>query len=356
MKTFTNLWDDLISFENLYESWRKARRNKTAWETVRKFGFHIEKVLWNLQEELSSMSYQPGEYDSFVIYKPKERIITRAPFRDRIVHHALINIIEPIFEARFYAHSYACRVGKGTHNAMRQAHKYLEQSQYYMKCDLKKYFPSINHEILKQLLFRYIADEKVRWLIEKIVDVPCDCVKYDIGDDLLSQDLAIQGVGIPIGNLTSQFFANVYLNPFDHFVKDELRCPSYIRYMDDFVFFSDSKERLHGWLEQAEDYLLNRLRLKVHETKRQIFPCRDGLDFVGYRIYPDVIRVRKSSCKAFIRRYRHLLIQQKKHRTNRRSEKLRGSIAGWVGHIQQAYSNKLRRDILSRIPKEVFAR
>jgi len=234
MKTYKNLYETIFSFDNLSLAARKAQRGKRFKENVAQFNMNLEKELLNLLGELQQQNYQPGEYRSFFIYEPKKRMISAAPYRDRVVHHALMNVIGSIFEKSFIFDSYANQIGKGTHRAVQRFQTYLRRYRYVLKCDIKKYFPSIDHEILKQKIRRKIADQKTLWLIDTIIDnsnpqVPV--IDYFPGDDLLTP--IERRRGLPIGNLTSQFFANVYLNDFDHFVKEQLRCQAYVRYVDD---------------------------------------------------------------------------------------------------------------------------
>lgn len=242
MKTYKNLFETLISFDNLLKASKKAQRDKRFRDNVARFNLNLEKNLIELQRELSQQVYHPGEYRSFYIYEPKKRLISAAPYRDRVVHHALCNVIEPIFERSFIFDSYANRKGKGTHRAVHRFQTYLQKYKYVLKCDIRKYFPSIDHQILKQKVRRKIADEQTLWLIDTIIDnsnLQEEVFDYFPGDDLFTPSERRRG--LPIGNLTSQFFANVYLNDFDHFVKEKLRCQAYERYVDDFVLLVNDK-------------------------------------------------------------------------------------------------------------------
>ncbi len=236
MKTFKNLFQKISSFENLLLAAHKAAKGKRENANVLNFFFKLEENLFQLGEELTRQSYRPGSYSTFRIYDPKPRMISAAPFRDRVVHHALINIIEPFFKRSFIFDSYANRVGKGTHKAIRRYQEFLRRYNFVLKCDIKKYFPSIDHEILKQLIRRTIFDQKTLWLLDTIIDgsnPQAPILDYFPRDELFTP--FIRRKGLPIGNLTSQFFANVYLNPLDHFVKENLRCQGYLRYVDDCV-------------------------------------------------------------------------------------------------------------------------
>ena len=242
MKTHKNLFQRIVSFANLLEAAHKAAKGKRERLNVMAFFESLEENIWLLRAELSDEAYRPGQYTSFMIYKPKPRMISAAPFRDRVVHHALINVIGPLLERSLIHDTYANRTEKGTHKAIRRFQGFLREYDYALKCDIRKYFPSIDHEILKVMFRSVIADERVLRLMDLIVDSSNEqefvCQYFD-GDDLLTP--VSRRKGLPIGNLTSQLFANFYLSPFDHFVKEMLGCKAYVRYVDDFVLFSNSK-------------------------------------------------------------------------------------------------------------------
>jgi retron-type reverse transcriptase len=209
----------------------------------------MERNLLQLQRELCDQTYRPGPYHNFYIYEPKLRLVSAVPFRDRVVHHALCQVIEPIWEPRFIHTSFACRRGNGTHKALDQCQAWARQYRYVFHGDIVKYFPSIDHRIMRSLLARRIADRQVMWLIDQILDSGAGIQAseyppiYFSGDDLFT---ALRPRGLPIGNLTSQFWANVYLHELDKLVKHRLRCPAYLRYMDDSVLFYDDKAQLHN--------------------------------------------------------------------------------------------------------------
>jgi hypothetical protein len=245
MKTYRNLYPQVWDWDNLYLAYRKARKGKRSHVAVADFEYNLESDLVTLQAELRDKTYTPGPYTSFYIHEPKRRLISAAPFRDRVAHHALCNVIEPIFERSFIHDSYANRAGKGTHRALDRAQEYARRFPYILQCDVRQFFPSIDHAILRDLLGRKIADPDVLWLIDRVLESGEGVLSeaYDMewfpGDDLLA---VLRPRGLPIGNLTSQFclhlgrrhrWANCYLNPFDHFVKRELKCPAYVRYVDD---------------------------------------------------------------------------------------------------------------------------
>ena len=232
MKRLRDLWPQLIAFENLWRAWRQARRGKSRSTGAVAFELNLERELLTLQRELADGSYQPGGYRLFTLYERKPRLIAAAPFRDRVVHHAVMNIIEPPLDRTFIFDSYACRQGKGTHAAVNRYQRWAQRYPYVLKLDVRRYFPSIDHALLKAKLRRRIADPHVVALLDQIIDgSPADVAGdplYFPGDDLLTP--AERQRGIPIGNLTSQFFANLYLDDLDHWLKEQCRVPAYLRY------------------------------------------------------------------------------------------------------------------------------
>ncbi len=284
MQRIGNLKEQFLSFENIYKAWKKAFKSTKTIEAY-EYSFHLEKNLFELQEKLDCGAYIPGEYRYFTITDPKERRISVAPFRDRIVHHALINILEPIYEKRFIYHSYATRKSKGTHKAIKQAQVYLRKNRWYLKMDIARYFDNIDHGVLYELLSRKIKDEFILSLCRKIM------AKGGDGKH-----------GLPIGNLTSQFWANVYLDCFDHFVKDHTKIKPYLRYMDDFCLFSNDKNDLKAIRPVIEDFLLSKLGLRTKPQTTLINSSLHGLPFLGVRIFPSLIRVRSENIKRSLKR------------------------------------------------------
>ena len=288
-------------------------------------------------------TYQPGKYQVFRVNSPKPRLISAAPYRDRVVHHALCNIIQPIFERTFIFDSYANRSGFGTHRALRRFTHFARSSRYILQCDVRKYFPSIDLEILKALIRRKIKCPDTLWLIDNIIDSsnPQEpSIEYFPGDSLLTP--LERRRGLPIGNLTSQFFANIYLNGFDHFVKESLKAAKYLRYVDDFALFSDDKAYLADARCAIEDYLAA-LRLRIHPIKSQLFETHIGANFVGFRVLPDRIRVRNDNLR---RARRRLSCLQWAYAHDRISfEQLTQSVQSWAAHLKHGNTAHLRRDI-----------
>jgi len=282
------IYDQITSWPNLYLAYRKACRHKKRKAETAEWMFNCEKYLLELQQELVGHRYQPQPYKYFTIKEPKERTISVAAFRDRVVHHALVNVIEPYFEAVFIKDSYATRKNKGLHLAVKAAQSYVRGNDWYLKLDITKFFDNIDHAILMGLISRKIKDPEVLNLCRIILK-----------NQTLSSGLE-SGKGLPVGNLTSQFFANIYLNGMDHFVKQVLGYKAYVRYMDDFVLFNNDPKKLKEALLLLESYL-RQLGLQIKPKSMQINRCTQGLPFLGYRIYPNLIRVRQENLKRCIR-------------------------------------------------------
>ena len=328
---------------------RKGTRTKTGKryrKSVLAFNDNLEEELLQLQTKLTTKTYCPGRYKTFEIFDPKPRIISAAPYRDRVVHHALCNIIVPLIERTFIDGSYANRLGFGTHRALEQFVKFARSHTYILQCDIRKYFPSIDHQILKTILRRKIKCADTLWLIDKIIDSCREqptAIEYFPEDDLLTP--IQRQKGLPIGNLTSQFFANVYLNGFDHFVKEQLKARKYLRYVDDFALFSDDRVFLSEARSAIEEYLAT-LRLKIHPTKSQLLETQYGANFVGFRVLPHRIRVRSDNLKRVRKRFKKLQIEYAQGEVP--LEKLIQRIQSWEAHIKHGDTYQLRRDIFNR--------
>jgi retron-type reverse transcriptase len=351
MKTFKNLYTQIYSFANLYRAFRAARKGKRGRAAVASFEFNLEHNLLSLERELREQTYQPGAYTNFYIYEPKRRLVSAAPFPDRVVHHALCNVIEPIWEARFIHANFACRKDKGTHKALDQAHAWVKQYRYVFHGDIVKYFPSIDHQILRRLLARRIADRQTMWLIDQIMNSGVGIqareapVIYFPGDDLFA---ANRPRGLPIGNLTSQLWANIYLHELDKFVKHKLRCKAYQRYMDDFLLFANDKAQLHHWREAIRDFLASQLRLTLHPKKSLVFPVNVGLDFCGFRLYPTHRRLRRSSIRRFVQRFRK---QREAYWQGELSlDDLTISVQSWAAHAAHGDTWRLRERLFNDYP------
>lgn len=351
MKRYGRLWPQIIAFENLLKAAKQAQKGKRYRPAVLVFNYGLENELHQLQEELINQTYQPGAYRTFRILDPKPRLISAAPYRDRVVHHALCNIIVPLLDPTFISTTYANRTGYGTHRALQKSLQFIRRFSYVLQCDIRKYFPSIDHEILKQLIRHKIKCRKTLWLIENLIDssnTQEPAIDYFCGDNLLTP--LERRKGLPIGNLTSQFFANVYLNGFDHFVKETLKCRHYLRYVDDFCLFSDDLAYLQHCRPALETYL-DQLRLRMHPIKTQLFATRYGVNFVGFRIIPTTltipktlrIRVRSDNLRRSRRRLRQL---QRDYKAGRVSlEAVIQRLRSWEAHLFHGNTHGLRRSV-----------
>jgi retron-type reverse transcriptase len=319
---------DVASYQNLSAAFTEARRGKSKITSVREFWADYEENLLVIQEQLLNGEWRPSPYRHFIVNDTKPRLISAVPFSDRVVHHAIVRQLEPFYEHRFCNRSYACRVGFGTHRAVQRLQQDMQSADYILKCDIRKYFPSINHCLLTTHLDRYIKCPRLRALIAVII------ASY-------KSNQLTDPCGLPLGNQTSQFFGNVYLNDFDHFVTRDLGCQRYIRYVDDFVLLSDSKDQLHTWREEIIDYLRVSLQLELHPSKVFVQPVTVGLDFLGYTVYPTHRRLRPSNGYRFRRRMKRILTTVPPG-----DEAVRRRLAAWFGHAKHADTYSLRRTLL----------
>lgn len=251
-------------------------------------------------------------------------------------------MLEPLFEPRFLENSFACRKGKGTHAGMRRALHHAARHPYALKCDLKRYFPSIDHGILTGEISRVVADASVMDLIGKILASHRDGARREYGDDLF--DFTDHPRGLPIGNLTSQFFANIHLDRFDHFVKQELRVPGYVRYVDDFILFGPDRATLHRWGKQCREYLAAR-QMELHPDKYRLCRTAEGVDFCGFVVRADGrVRLRSSGVRRFRKRY--LRIKHEWKAGQREASDLRDAVRSWIAHASHAHTWRLRTKVL----------
>jgi RNA-directed DNA polymerase len=343
VKTFKNLFDSITTFENLLLAARKAQKGKRFKNSTALFNLNLEKELLCLQRELRYNTYRHGDYHNFYIYDPKMRLISAAPYRDRVVHHALCNVIEPIIDRTFIHDSYACRKGKGTHAAVNRYTAFARRNKYVLKGDIRKYFQSVDHQILMDAVERKIKCQKTLWLIREIIGSRTDKshVVYFKTDDLFTP--YNKNRAIPIGNLTSQFFANVYLNGLDHYVKGRLGCRYYIRYVDDFVVFDNSKSRLHDVHASIAGYL-ETMRLALHKRKCRVFRVGDGVSFLGYRIYPTHRLLKKQNVLRMRRKIRKMSQQYACGQISQKD--IQQCIQSWIGHAAHADTYRLRERLL----------
>ena len=323
MKRHGNLYEIVYSFENLYSAYNKAIKNKRWKPEVLEYSFNLEENLFQLQEELINQNYIPGNYRQFYVYVPKVRLIKSLPFKDRVLQHAVNNILQPMFEKTFYEHSYACRNGKGPIEASNTLFEWMKNyakcgyKVFCLKCDIAKYFLNVNLNILFNIYSKKIKDCNFLSLLYIVLEL----------NKRIKE--------LPVGNLTSQLSGNVYLNELDHFILTKLKPLKYIRYMDDFLLFSDSKEKLAHMLNEIIWFLEHKLKLKLND-KTRIFPIKSGVDFVGYIHYFTHRRLRKSTWKRCKRRLKKDVIKFFNDKLS--YESLRSKFSSLLGKLKHSDS------------------
>jgi len=343
--TDSSLYSQIVDWSNLLLAFRLAAKGKRGKQSAAGFEHQVADRLIHLQRELTDFSYQPGGYVNFLIHEPKKRQVSAAPFRDRVVHHALCNVIEPIFERQFIPDSYANRAGKGTHAAIDRLQSFARRHRYVLRLDIVKHFPSLDHSVLILNLRQTIRDEDVMWLIRRIIasgegvlDDEYDMV-YFPGDDLFAIN---RPRGLPIGNLTSQFWSNVYLTPLDLFVTQKLKCTAYLRYVDDFALFSDSKRQLYEWKQAIIGFLYG-LRLTIHEAPAQVIPSAHGIPWLGFVVFPTHRRVKARNVVKFTRRFRARWEEYCAGQIT--FAEFDASVKGWVNHVRYGDTWGLRKHV-----------
>jgi retron-type reverse transcriptase len=328
-------FDEIVCFENLLHAAYSCRQGKTKANATLSFFNNLEENIIQIQNELIWGLYSLAPYHHFYVFEPKRRLISAPHFRDRVVHRAIYNIIEPMFDCQFIYDSYACRRNKGTHKGADRAQRFIRQVEqkhgkaYALKADISRYFSSIDHCILKSIVEAKLQCERTKALLFYIIDnSPSDAM----------------GVGIPLGNLTSQIFANVYLNELDRFAKHKLKAKRYLRYMDDFTIIHHDKNQLHKWRRDIEQFLHCHLRLKTN-SKTQVFPIAKSngrsLDFLGYRIYSTHRLLRKSSVKRIKTKLKKCRAQYERGEIS--LDEINPCIQSWLGHASHANSFNLKR-------------
>ncbi len=342
-KTHDRLFDRIANFQALRTAARKAIKGKRNKPAPAAFMANQEKELLRLERELRDGSYKPGGYVTIFIKDPKSRMVSAAPFRDRVVHHALCAVIEPIFERGFIYDSYANRSGKGTHRAVARYERFRDRSSHVLRCDIHRYFPSIDHEILKRDVRRRVACERTLRLIDTIIDGsnPQEPVHIHYpGDDLLTPFERKRG--LPIGNLTSQFFANLYLDGLDHFVKEKLRAKGYVRYVDDFALFHDDPATLESWRQSIGVFLEGR-RLSLHADKTFVQRTSEPAPFLGYVLYAGYRGLPEDNVRRFRNRLRGL--RDRLRAGTATNEEIEQKIGAWIAHAAHANTWRLRNAI-----------
>ena len=311
MKRIGGLFDEIISIENLQLADEKARRGKRKSKDILSHDENCEQNIIDLHLALKNKTFSTSKYNIFVIQEKKERVISSLPYIDRIVHHAIIQVLEPVFTKIFIANTYSCIKGRGIHGAataVKKALKDVDNTTYCLKLDIKQFYPSINHDVLKTIIRRKIKDKDLLWLLDDIID---------------------STNGVPIGNYTSQYFANLYLTYFDHWLKEVKKVKYYFRYADDMVILHGSKEYLHQLLAEIREYIENQLQLTIKDNY-QISPVESrGIDFVGYVFYHGYTLLRKGIKKSFAKMMKY----------NRNKQSF-SSYNGWIKHCNGHHLRK----------------
>lgn len=347
MSRVTGLWPTLTSPAHLFAAAHAAARRKRRRPDVAAFVLDLETQVFALRRDLLAGAWTPGLYRTFKVMDPKPRVISAAPFLDRIVHHALTMLLEPHFERRFIRDSYACRTGYGTHRALDRARAACRRFRYVLKADIVRYFPSIDHAILLRQLGRVVGCRRTLDLAARIIDgfeLPADLRAdpiYFPGDTLFTP--VERPHGLPLGNQTSQFFANVYLDPFDHFVVRRLRPGCYLRYVDDLLLFGHDARCLLSQRDAIVEWLA-RVRLLVHPRKTRVFRVRDGVTFLGWRLFDDRTRLVRPAVVRFRRRLRWMQREYAARRLD--GAAVRQRVHGWLGHAAWGDTWRLRQSLL----------
>lgn len=345
---YPTLWTTLTAPSSLLLAAQTAARGKRSRPDVARFLLNLEPELVRLCRRLRDGTYRPLPYRTFEIFDPKPRLISAAPFCDRVVHHALTRIVEPIFELRFLPDSYACRLGFGSHKAIRGARRAAARFPFVLKCDIRKYFPSIDHEILFRMIAEEIDCPHTLALTQLIISHSSEqetLAHYFPGDTLFTPYERPRG--LPLGNQTSQFFANVYLNPLDHFIRDHL-CPGdYFRYVDDFLLFGDDKTQLAQMRRQIEDFLCG-YRLTIHPGKSRVYRTHDGVTFLGWRIFPHHSRLVRPNVQRFRAKLRQLQSEYANGRID--WDDVQAAVQAWIAHASHGDTWKLRQRIFDEFP------
>lgn len=319
-------YKDIVCLENLLDAWKEFLSGKRLRKDVQQFELNLMGNVISLHRDLATKQYKHSAYMAFNISDPKPRNIHKAAVRDRLLHHAIYRILYPFFDRTFIADSYSCRVGKGTHKAMDRFREYGYKvsknhlrTAWVLKCDIRKFFVSINHATLIAILERSIPDKDIIWLLSRIIQS-----FYSTRD----------GVGLPLGNLTSQLLVNIYMNEFDQFVRHTLKARWYVRYADDFVFLSEDEKWLQEILLRMRDFLQNRLQLELHPQKVSISTIASGIDFLGWVHFPDHRVLRTTTRRRMTRRL-------KEHPTNE-------TLQSYLGFLSHGNTFNLRKELLQK--------
>jgi RNA-directed DNA polymerase len=355
MRRARHLMAQLTSFEALWLASRRARRGKRRSPGAAAFEHHLEANLLQVQASLRDGSFRWLGYRTFEVRDPVPRTIRAAPFRDRVVHHALCAQLEPLLERRMIEDSFACRVGKGTHRAVARLERFLRAGGWVVKVDVRKYFFAIDHALLRAQLRQVVADPAVLQLLDTLLDTydATPEVPYPLpGDHRVATAPGTEGAidaagrprGLPIGNLTSQLLANAFLTPVDRFIKEQLRVRRYVRYMDDLVLVAPDRATAQAWLAAVAGQLAA-LRLLPHPRKTQLFPATNGVRFLGFRVYPDGRRIRRDNLQRLVRRMRRQMVAVQ--RGHLPPDRVLASLRSWLGFADPVRHRTLLNAVLA---------
>ncbi|MDP3918352.1 MAG: reverse transcriptase/maturase family protein [Nanoarchaeota archaeon] len=335
-------YSQLCSYENLKKAFKKARKRKTLKPYVIEFEKNLETNLLQLRTELILHIYRPKPLETFILRDPKTRKISKSSFRDRVVHHALCNIIEPVLDKPFIYDSYSNRIGKGAFKAInrfeyfsRKVTKNHKKNAFLLKADIKQYFEYVEHKVLISIIKNKISDPRIIWLIKIILA------------NYISKK---ENKGMPLGNLTSQFFANVYLNELDQFIKHKLRIKYYIRYVDDFIILDNSYKVLEDYKIKIDEFLKLKLKLELHPQKSKIVSIKKGVEFLGMRIFPYHKLLKKRNLKKFQRKLQFIYKYFDKGKTD--YDKVYEFLEGWLAYAKNANTYIIRKKILQLSEKK----
>lgn len=320
-------YNDIISLENLLISWQEFLRGKRKRKDVAKFSIKFMDNILKLHAELVSKEYRHGSYYAFKVNDPKPRDIHKAKVKDRIVHHAIYRVLSPYFDTKFVYDSYSCRIDKGTHRAINRfrnlawkVSKNDSKTVWILKCDIRKFFANIDHQVLKNILKKYLGDNNITWLLGNVID------SFHTGENL--------GIGLPLGNVTSQIFINIYMNELDQFIKRELKVRYFVRYADDFVILHRDKRYLVKLIPKISEYLEKELKLSLHRDKVFVKTLSSGIDFLGWVHFPKYRILRTSTKRRMFRKLNKNQAEQ--------------SLDSYLGLLNHGNTYKLTNNILHK--------
>lgn len=350
MKTLKNVFEQVVDYDNLYRAYLNARLCKRYRYEVLNFSAHLEDNLVKLQKELIERTYTLGKYREFYIYEPKKRLIMAQPFKDRVVQWAIYQVLNPVFAQGYITDSYACIKERGTHKAVKRLHYWLRQvgkkpeKYYFLKLDISKYFYRIDHDVLMGILKRKIRDDDMIFLLDKIVNSSETNFGLPPGKSPgeVKRSDRVSEKGMLVGNLSSQMFANLYLNELDQYCKRTLGIHFYVRYMDDVIILHQDKDQLHEWKRIIDTFLKEKLQLDLNE-KTCIRPITLGVEFCGYKIWNTHIKLRKSTA---LKMKRNLKKLQKEYAAGEVTvEEAKQTISSYLGILKHCDSYSLKRTI-----------